>query len=147
MRRRPPPDADLPGFMALSRRLTGYDDLDAGTGARIHAALTGGDPARADQFRQLATLSDSAPDAAGLRGAAVAAGLGDSLTAVVTAWYTGTVADDHGSTVITYRDALMYRPVADGLIVPTYCSKGPMWWQDTLPPGITRMPVNSPKVL
>jgi Membrane bound FAD containing D-sorbitol dehydrogenase. len=143
----PAPTAELQSFLELSRILTGYDDLSEAIAQRILETLVADDPANAEKYRQLAGLSATAPDANALRDAARTAGLGDAVTDIVSAWYTGTVAGKQKTTVIAYNDALMYRPVEDGLIVPTYCDKGPMWWRDTLPPGVTRMPVNFPKVL
>lgn len=140
-------DPALAQFMALSRKITAFQDLSDETGTRILAALAQNDATTAAALERLAALAQSAPDAAALRDAAAAAQLGDLLTSVLSSWYTGTVVTGEKSTVVAYRDALMYRPVEDGLTVPTYCNKGPMWWRDTLPPGITRTPVNFPKVL
>lgn len=88
-----------------------------------------------------------AKSAAELKAAAAAAGQDKTLTAVISAWYTGTITTAKGPVVVAYKDALMYRSTEDGLVVPTYCNKGPMWWRDTLPPGVTRTPINSPEVL
>jgi len=131
-------------FLSLSRKLTGYDDLNPLTASRIHDALAADDAAA---LEKLLSLADGQSDAKAIQALARQAGLGEMLTAVVSAWYTGTVAGKTQTTVVAYREALMYRPVEDGLTVPTYCNKGPLWWQDTLPPGVTRMPVNNPKVL
>lgn len=61
---------------------------------------------------------------------------------IVHAWYTGTVGpNDAGEVnVIAYKNALMYRPTADGLPVPTYCFRGELWFSE-LPPGITQQPI------
>lgn len=67
-----------------------------------------------------------------LLNAAGAAGLRETLLAIVAAWYTGTVGHGTGAQLVAYKEALMYRPCADGLVVPTYCSDGPAWW--TAPP-------------
>ncbi len=137
---------DVGGFLDLSRKLSAYDDLDPVIAARTYEALLAEDAANRDGLAKLATLSAGATDAGALKAGAGAAGLGDLLTAVLMAWYTGTVTGKQ-TVMIAYHDALMYRPVADGLVIPTYCSKGPLWWRDQLPPGVTRVPVNFPKVL
>lgn len=131
-------------FLGLSRKVTGYDDLNPLTASRIYDALAADGVAA---LEKLLALADGKGDAKAIQTLAREAGLGDTLTAVVSAWYTGTVTSKAQATVVAYREALMYRPVEDGLTVPTYCNKGPMWWQDTLPPGVTRKPVNNPKVL
>lgn len=129
-------------FLSLSRKITGRRDLNPLTATRILGALKA-----EGAVEQLAALADTARDAADLRERAMGADLLDPLTAILSAWYTGTVEGPDGPVVVAYRDALMYRPTEDGLVVPTYCSKGPMWWENTLPPGITRNPVNIPEVL
>lgn len=138
---------EIARFLALSRKLTAYQDLDPVTAARIFDALAADTPDNGAVYEQLGSLSEDAGDARDLRARAESAGLLDALTATLSAWYTGTVAGTNATTVVAYREALMYRPVEDGLTVPTYCNKGPMWWQDTLPPGVTRTPINSPEVL
>lgn len=142
--------APAPGterFLELSRKLTAEADLDPVTAGRILATLTAGGTTEREALSRLVTLSEAGGDAEALRASAETEGLLEMLTRVLTAWYTGTVTTAEGSTVVAYREALMYRPVADGLVVPTYCNKGPMWWQDSLPPGVSRRPVNTPEVL
>ena len=115
-------------FLAFSKAITGHDDIDPLTSARIREAMLQGDAAFAQQAASLAGLVQPgiAPDA--LLGAATGAGLREAALAVVTAWYTGTVVAGQKTTVVAYEQALMYRPVADALTVPTYCNEGPMWW-------------------
>lgn len=115
-------------FLAFSKAITGHDDIDPVTAARIREAMLQGDAAFAQQAASLAGLVQPgiAPDA--LLGAATSAGLREAALAVVTAWYTGTVVAGQKTTVVAYEHALMYRPVADALTVPTYCNEGPMWW-------------------
>lgn len=137
------PEAD---FFAVSSLLTDKKDLSEVTSKRIFDALNGDDPGFAARLARLAALVPGQSTGAALKAAAVADGLEADVTAIVTAWYTGTVTTRKGPVVIAYKDALMYRPVADGLTVPTYCSNGPVWWSG-LPPEIARMPVNLPKVL
>ncbi|WP_162703975.1 sugar dehydrogenase complex small subunit [Rhizobium sp. SYY.PMSO] len=135
-----------PAFLALSRKITGKDQLSPVTAERIHVALSADDPALSDKLGKLAGLSTSAASPAALKQAASAVGLDGLMMAIVSAWYTGTVDTKAGPVVVAYKDALMYQPVADGLTVPTYCSRGPLWWSD-LPPQVTRVPQNNPKVL
>lgn len=115
-------------FFAFSQAITGHEDIDAVTAGRIRAAMVQGDGAFAAQAETLAGLVQPgmAPDA--LLAAASGAGLRDAALAVVSAWYTGTVTAGPVTTVVAYEQALMYRPVADGLSVPTYCNEGPLWW-------------------
>ena len=127
-------------FLAFSKAITGHDDIDATTAARIREAMLQGDAAFAQQAASLAGLVQPgiAPDA--LLGAATSAGLREAALAVVTAWYTGTVVAGQKTTVVAYEQALMYRPVADALTVPTYCNEGPMWWTAAPPEVGVRTP-------
>ncbi|MGJ7544678.1 sugar dehydrogenase complex small subunit [Variovorax sp. LT1R16] len=115
-------------FFAFSKAITGHEDIDAVTAGRIRDAMVQGDGAFAAHAETLAGLLQPgmAPDA--LLAAASDAGLRDAALAVVSAWYTGTVTAGPTPTVVAYEQALMYRPVADGLSVPTYCNEGPLWW-------------------
>lgn len=125
-------------FFAFSKAITGHDDIDPVTAGRIHAAMQQGDAAFSQHADALAGLVQPglAPDA--LLAAAGTAGLRDAALAVVSAWYTGTVVAGSHTTVVAYEQALMYRPVADGLSVPTYCNEGPLWW--TAPPPAVGVP-------
>ena len=127
-------------FLAFSKAITGHDDIDPSTAARIREAMLQGDAAFAQQAASLAGLVQPgiAPDA--LLGAATSAGLREAALAVVTAWYTGTVVAGQKTTVVAYEQALMYRPVADALTVPTYCNEGPMWWTAAPPEVGVRTP-------
>jgi hypothetical protein len=127
-------------FLAFSKAITGHDDIDPTTAARIREAMLQGDAAFAQQAASLAGLVQPgiAPDA--LLGAATSAGLREAALAVVTAWYTGTVVAGQKTTVVAYEQALMYRPVADALTVPTYCNEGPMWWTAAPPEVGVRTP-------
>lgn len=132
-----PAFAQEPGydFLALSRAVTGHDDLDAVTASRIQAAMAKGNPDFTARASQLAALAGNHTDPAGLLAAAEGAGLRDTMLAIVSAWYTGTVGAGSQTAVVSYAHALMYWPVRDGLIVPTYCSNGPLWWTRPAPPA------------
>lgn len=134
-------------FLALSQILTAYAFLDETIARRTYDALCIENPANVKAFAQLATMAENAADASALQAMARKAGLEGAIAELLNAWYTGTVSGPGSTVMIAYRDALMYRPTADGLTVPTYCNKGPMWWQDTLPPGLSRIPANNPEVL
>ncbi|MFK0335270.1 sugar dehydrogenase complex small subunit [Rhizobium sp. NPDC090275] len=138
--------AKSPQFYAVSTAITAKPLLSGTTSDRIYEALLSDHPDLAEQVDALAVLAAAQPDANAFKQAAEQAGHGNLLLAILTAWYTGTVDTKKGPVVVAYKDALMYRPVEDGLTVPTYCNKGPMWWTG-LPPEMTRMPINNPKVL
>ncbi|MGC1331835.1 sugar dehydrogenase complex small subunit [Pseudomonas sp.] len=130
------PDVDAQGFFTVSQVLTGYDDLDPLIAGRIARALIAQQPtmtASLANLSKLAALPANRDSAEALLAAAKAINEGDAALAVVAAWFKGTVGHGQSAVLITYKDALMYRPVSDGLIVPTYCGNGPLWWTAPVP--------------
>lgn len=137
-----------PQFMRFSQGITEHGDLNTVTGARIEAALKRQVPGFDQQIATLDTFTarqgQPMPDAQALLAAANDAGLHDLVMAIVSAWYTGTVGAGNNAVVVSYREALMYRPVADGQVVPTYCNYGPQWWTQA-PPSANVAPPKAPK--
>ena len=128
-------------FYTLSQTITGHRDLSAGTAARIEQAMRTNVAGFAEHLPQLGALLVTGQQANTLLAAATAAGPGlrELALAIVAAWYTGTVAGNAAqgtkSVVVAYAEALMYRTVADGQVVPTYCNYGPLWWLKA-PPAV-----------
>lgn len=128
-------DAAVQSFLAFSKAITGHDDVQPATAARIHQAMLTSDQAFAQQLGTLSGLLANQSSPQTLLAAATDAGLRDVALAVVAAWYTGTAGQGEHTSVVSYEQALMYRPVADGLSVPTYCNFGPLWWTKA-PPAV-----------
>lgn len=127
------PAAILDRFMALSRVMTARADLSAETGARIYQALLAADASRAAAFEALFALQLAERTAEQVLAAARGKGRDGLLHELVAAWYTGTVGQGNQGVLVAYAEALMYRTVSDGLIVPTYGSYGPLWWTGNPP--------------
>ncbi|CAI2464244.1 Membrane bound FAD containing D-sorbitol dehydrogenase [Serratia ficaria] len=125
-------------FFTLSQTLTEHRDIDQGMSARIFTALSNATPDFSARIERLSALLRPEQSAAQLQTLAVQAGLQEVITAIVSAWYTGTVGHGQQAVLIAYKDALMYRPASDALIVPTYCGNGPLWW--TAAPPMTMTP-------
>lgn len=133
-------------FLQASQVLTGYDDLDPATAQRISAAMILQQPAMAAQLSTLADLVQTPANigtAEALLAAARHAGAGEAALAVVAAWFKGTVGHGQSAQLVAYQQALMYRPASDGLIVPTYCGNGPLWWSEPIPDA--NAPVAGPR--
>lgn len=109
----------LTDFLSLSEKLTGYTVLNDQLASRYLASFMTLFPGFEDHF-----LTDKALQ-----------------QKILHAWYTGTVGpnDKDQVMVVAYKNALMYRPTADGLPMPTYCFQGELWFSE-LPPGITTQP-------
>lgn len=115
-------------FLDFSKAITGHDNIDPLTAGRIRDAMAHGDSTFSERADALVALMQPGMAPEALLAAASGAGLREAALAVVSAWYTGTVVAGKNTTVVAYEQALMYRPVADGLSVPTYCDEGPLWW-------------------
>jgi hypothetical protein len=129
-----PAGAAESAFLAFSRAITGHDDLAPETAGRIYRAMAKLSGDFAAQAQRLAQMAGSGAEPKVLLASATAAGLRETALAVVAAWYTGTVGSGAQATLVSYAQALMYRPVRDGQSVPTYCSYGPAWWTRDPPP-------------
>lgn len=134
-------------FYTLSQAITGHQQLRAETAARIEQAMRSNVPGFAGHLPKLGALVKSGQPARELLAAATDAhpALRELALAIVAAWYTGTVtgnpANGTKSIVVAYAEALMYRTVADGQVVPTYCNYGPLWWLKAPPPILVSAPV------
>jgi len=101
-------DGAFPQFLALSRKLTGYDDLDTQLAEHIYRSL-GHIVGNLDH--EVAALT--AADDATLSQSALS-------KAILTAWYLGTVGSGPQTTCIAYVSTLQVRVVSDVLRPPTY---------------------------
>ncbi|MFL9879834.1 sugar dehydrogenase complex small subunit [Herbaspirillum rhizosphaerae] len=129
----PPPSPEAVAFLTFSKRITGHTDLKLDTASRMEAAMRKTYPDFAAQSPKLAALLQNEQDPKALLAAATDAGLRDLTLAIVAAWYTGTIGKGQQAVVVSYAEALMYQPVADGQTVPTYCNYGPLWWTKAPP--------------
>lgn len=134
-----PAAAALPAadFLRLSVFLTGGQPLDATLAGRYQVALAKRDPQFGDSARALLGLM-STSQATSVEELLDAPAFQDTLraltTRIVSAWYLGIVGQDADAELISYAEALMYRPTKDVLVVPTY-GAGPDSWGGQ--PGVT----------
>jgi hypothetical protein len=116
-------------FLALSEFLTGKK-LDARLAARYRAALAKHDPKFEAAAAALQRFVDDAKAAnvdALIALPALDPALRRTITAIVSAWYLGIVGDGADVVLISYAEAVMYRPTAGALVIPTY-GGGPGSW-------------------
>ena len=133
-------------FLRLSRTVTGHTDLNPVTAGRMLAALSAQSADFVGQAQSLAGLLTEGMTPEALQAAARTAGLDATMKAILTGWYTGTIGHGQSAVMLAYAEALMYRPAADGLVIPTYCSDGPAWWVAPPPPaGVEPPPAEMPK--
>ncbi len=118
------------GFLRLSEFLTGGQPLAAGLATRYEASLARLDPkftaAAAELQRYVNDAKASHIDEL-LARPDLSEPLRKTITQIVSAWYLGIVNNDTDVELISYADALMYRPTADVLVIPSY-GGGPDSW-------------------
>ena len=132
-------------FLALSKALTGHADLNSETAGRMAVALHGLNPDFAAQIASMSALVKPGQEPKELLEATAAvAGLREAALAIVAAWYTGTIGSGAKATVVSYYEALMYRPTADAQEVPTYCTHGGGWWIEPPPEAGVGAPQERP---
>lgn len=124
-------------FLRLSEFVTGGSPLSAALATRYLAALTKSDAAFAAAAQALhqhvasqkiSHVDDllAAPD--------LDPALRATATQIVSAWYLGVVGEDADAVLISYANALMYRPTAGILDIPTYGSGPDSWGEKPVVP-------------
>jgi hypothetical protein len=127
----PQPAALRARFLALSTFLTGKTQLNPLIAARLLRALSS---QSADFEKTMIALADVAQQQRPPDVEALAAtvrddiSLTDMLHRIVAAWYLGIVGDAVGGKVVAFDRALMFDPVRDVVVVPSYCRAGPGYW-------------------
>lgn len=126
-------------FLALSLLLTAKATLNSRTSVRTYAALSAQviefEKQSADlwQFAQSQQIKDvDALDAA----VASNADLSKVLHQIISAWYLGVVGNVTQGQVIAFEQALMFDPVRDAVVVPTYCRAAPGYWVTKVTPVV-----------
>jgi hypothetical protein len=142
----------LRDFLDLSRFVTGKPDLPEAAGQRL-LALYRSDPGRLGRLSELQRQI-----AAPKRGEAASASFDSWMQTARPAevklvamqlleqWYTGVYRDDRQVLVVSYEDALMYRPCAGVHPVPTRCGGDTGFWSKP-PKGAPEAPVGLPDPL
>jgi len=130
-------------FLRLSQALTGRSDLNSLTADRIADGFKRVEPELYAQFGALGALVRPGAAPSEILASASAAGLRNAALAIVAAWYTGTIGKGTKAITVSYSDALMQMPAADGLAPPTYVLGGPSWWASSPPGAGISPPANS----
>ncbi|KAF1050203.1 sugar dehydrogenase complex small subunit [Xylophilus sp.] len=119
-------------FLRLSEFVTGGKSLTAGLAARYQAALArhdkAFDEAAAALQRHVAETKPGSIDEL-VAQPDLDPALRKTVTQIVSAWYLGVVGDDNGVELISYANALMYRPTEGAVVIPSY-GGGPDSWGD-----------------
>lgn len=134
--------ADSADFLRLSEFLTGGKPLAAGLATRYQASLAKHDPkfsASVGDLQRYVGEAKAADIDELLARPDLSEPLRKSITQIVSAWYLGIVGNDDDVELISYADALMYRPTIDVIVVPSY-GGGPDSWGQKPPVSTTPNP-------
>jgi hypothetical protein len=137
-----PSAASAKRFIEFSKLATGHKQLDPALGATLFTALVERDRAFAtklallNQFAQKRQITDVEALDAALQDNP----LRDDLMDIIAAWYTGAVGAGPQAKAVTYGEALMYAPVADGSHNPGFCAGATNSWASLTRPPIDVLP-------
>ncbi|GBQ37400.1 hypothetical protein HLH34_08755 [Gluconacetobacter azotocaptans] len=134
--------ADEARFLAVSKAVTGHQDLNPDIATRLFAAMVRTFPGYGARIEALSHLTGGGGAPEEILARAEEANQRQTMLGLVAAWFTGSVQDKTNAPMVAYYDALMYRPTHDALPVPTYCFAAPAWWTEAPPP--LGVPVTSP---
>ncbi|MGF6569179.1 Membrane bound FAD containing D-sorbitol dehydrogenase [Paraburkholderia fungorum] len=132
-------DADFAAFMRLSQYLTGKTSLDVEIGHAIFAGLVDGDPHFTQQVTQLNDfVASSKTPANGLQQVLDSSQptLASVPKRVMPAWYLGVVGTGAKARTVAYEQALMYPPIADVIVMPSFARGVPGYWAQ--PPRLSQ---------
>ncbi|MBB2200127.1 sorbitol dehydrogenase family protein [Gluconacetobacter tumulisoli] len=125
--------ADEERFLAVSKAVTGHQDLNPDIATRLFAAMVRTFPGYGARIEALSHLTQAGGKPEEILARAEEANQRQTMLGLVAAWFTGSVQDKTNAPMVAYYDALMYRPTHDALPVPTYCFAVPAWWTETPP--------------
>src|SRR5271170_6621329 len=129
-------------FIEFSKLATGHQQLDPALGATLFATLVEQDRAFTsklavlDQFARSRQITDVDALDAALRNNP----LRDDLMGIIAAWYTGAVGTGPQAKAVTYGEAMMYAPAADGSHNPGFCAGATNSWGSLMRPPIDVLP-------
>ncbi len=130
-------DADFDAFLHLSRYLTGKTALNTDLAQAIYGGLLA-DQADLPQHiaRLRAFIAQHATPANTLQSTldAQSSPLAALPKTVMKGWYLGIVGSGAHARAVAYEQALMYPPIADVIVMPTYAHAQPGYW--SAPPSV-----------
>lgn len=123
-------DAAFSSFMDASEIICGYTVLDNALGKRIFNLMQSRDPLLSDQLQKLNSVLNASMSSVEMQSKlqGVDAASQKLFTDILRAWQLGIVGTGKESTVVAYEYALMYKPIADVVVLPTYARGEPHYW-------------------
>ncbi len=125
-----PVDTDFAVFMALSEIICGYPALDTSLGKRIFTLITAEHQDSVQNMTVLRQHLKSDMSSAAMQSAlsAVEIPAQQLFSEILRGWQLGIVGSGKQARVVAYEYALMYVPIADVIVLPTYARGEPHYW-------------------
>ena len=127
--------AGLAAFTELSTYLTGHAKLDSVMAQTLYTALLEDNPQFAMQVASVNDFLVKTPTPATQLQAVLETAHPELATLprrIMTGWYLGIVGTGGKARAMAYEEALMYPPVADVVVLPTYARGVPGYWAQPL---------------
>lgn len=117
-------------FMKVSEVICGYSTLDSALGQRIFGLMQQRNTALGNQLATLQTLLNADMSSLDMQGKlqGVDKNTHTLFTDILRAWQLGIVGTGKEARVVAYEYALMYKPIADVIVLPTYAHGEPHYW-------------------
>lgn len=117
-------------FLKVSEVICGYSTLDSALGQRIFALMQSRNTALDGQLNALAPLLTADMSSVEMQGKlqGVDKATQTLFTDILRAWQLGIVGTGKEARVVAYEYALMYTPIADVIVLPTYAHGEPHYW-------------------
>ncbi len=122
--------ASFKTFLKVSEVICGYATLDGALGQRIFALIQTRNSALNGQLNTLAPLLNADMSSAEMQGKlqGVDNATQTLFSDILRAWQLGIVGTGKEARVVAYEYALMYTPIADVIVLPTYAHGEPHYW-------------------
>lgn len=123
-------NAALTTFLKVSEVICGYTTLDGALGQRIFALMQQRNTSLSEQLNTLQPLLNADMSSSEMQGKLQGADKNTQalFTDILRAWQLGIVGAGKEAKVVAYEYALMYTPIADVIVLPTYARGEPHYW-------------------
>ncbi len=117
-------------FLKVSETICGYSTLDSALGQRIFTLMQQRNASLGDQLNSLQSLLNADMSSAEMQGKLQSVDKNQQalFSDILRAWQLGIVGTGKEARVVAYEFALMYKPIADVIVLPTYAHGEPHYW-------------------
>ncbi len=123
-------NAEFSAFLKVSEIICGYPTLERGLGQRIFSLMQQRNASLNDQLISLQLLLNADMTSLEMHDKLKSTDKNTQIlfTDILRAWQLGIVGTGKEAKVVAYEYALMYKPIADVIVLPTYARGEPHYW-------------------